>query len=215
MEERSLCQNKNHNSKFEISIKFEMANFTSENLYSLYFISQIIFKIYLKYEISCSRHCWIDVLDSKCANFLKQELFIWYQGFSITISISLFDLRSLIRRIMADRENHQGEGEHDPHILTSFHTICEGCIRDKLWCLQCPKCGTKYSSENDFIRGGSRITRRGWRWGTNVRFCQIFQKKRKEMHEIEKILDRREGGGYRPMFINTTQYMWRAPYEKL
>ena len=46
-----------------------------------------------------------------------------------------------------------------------------------------------------------------------VRFSK--KKKRKEMHEIEKILDRREGGGYRPMFINTTQYMWRAPYEKL
>ena len=35
------------------------------------------------------------------------------------------------------------------------------------------------------------------------------------MHEIEKILDRREAGGYPPMFINTTQYMWRAPYENL
>ena len=74
---------------------------------------------------------------------------------------------------MVDRENirvcpvcfhdYKFEGEHVPRVLVCFHTVCEGCIRDKLWqvgSLQCPQCGTKHSSENDIISFTNKIVQR-------------------------------------------------------
>ena len=74
---------------------------------------------------------------------------------------------------MADRENirvcpvcfhdYKFEGEHVPRRLVCFHTVCEGCIRDKLWqvgSLQCPQCGTKHSSRNDIISFTNKIVQR-------------------------------------------------------
>ena len=74
---------------------------------------------------------------------------------------------------MAERENirvcpvcfhdYKFEGEHVPRILVCFHTVCEGCIRNKLWqvgSFQCPQCGTKHSSENDIISFTNKIGQR-------------------------------------------------------
>ena len=74
---------------------------------------------------------------------------------------------------MADQENirvcpvcfhdYQFQGEHVPRMLACFHTVCEGCIRDKLWqgkSFRCPQCGTKHSSKHGFISNAKKIAER-------------------------------------------------------
>ena len=47
--------------------------------------------------------------------------------------------------------DYQVEGEHVPYIFSCFHTVCGGCIRDKLKQgpnLKCPECGTECYGRN-------------------------------------------------------------------
>ena len=48
-------------------------------------------------------------------------------------------------------QDYKVEGSHVPRILACFHTVCEGCIRNKLCkgsSLECPQCGTVHSAES-------------------------------------------------------------------